>query len=104
MRSAVTGLTVILTLASAFLLYVVSFDTRQLELEVQADELLRERLAGEIAVLKADWAYLSRPSRLEPAARQIGMRPATVQQSVRLEELPLRRATSANAPALATGR
>jgi cell division protein FtsL len=100
----VTGLAVVLMLASAFLLYVVSFDTRRLELEVQANERLRERLAGEIAVLKADWAYLSRPSRLEAAARQIGMRPATALQSVRLEDLPLRRAASATTPALAAGR
>jgi cell division protein FtsL len=104
MRSAITGLAVVLTLVSAFVLYAVSSDTRRLELEVQADERLRERLAGEIAVLKADWAYLSRPSRLEPAARQIGMRPATALQSVRLEDLPPRRAASANAPALAAGR
>ena len=104
MRGAVTGLAVVLMLVSAFVLYAVSSDTRRIELEVQADERQLERLGSEIAVLKADWAYLSRPSRLESAARQIGMRPATARQAVRIEELPLRQATAGDPPGPGAGR
>jgi len=100
----VTGIAVVFMLASAFVLYVVSFDTRRLELQVQADERLREQLVSEITVLRADWAYLSRPARLEAAARQIGMRPATPQQLVRIEEAPLRRVEAAQASGLPAGR
>ena len=65
-----------LTIASAYFLYAESVDTRRLEARVQMSERLRERLENEIAVLKAERAYLSRPGRIEPAARALGMRPA----------------------------
>jgi cell division protein FtsL len=103
MRGAVTGLALVLMLVSAFVLYAVTSETRRLEIEVQSAERHRERLNSEIAVLKADWAYLSRPSRIEPAARQLGMGPATPRQSQRLEDLPVRRA-AADPPAGEAGR
>jgi cell division protein FtsL len=103
MRGTVTGLAVLLMLVSAFVLYAATSETRRLEIEVQSAERQRERLNSEIAVLRADWAYLSRPSRIEPAARQLGMGPATARQSQRLEDLPVRR-TAANLPAPGAGR
>jgi cell division protein FtsL len=103
MRGAATGLAVVLMLLSAFLLYAVSSETRRLELGVQSSERRLERLRSEIAVLKADRAFLARPSRLESAARRLGMRPATARQNIRIEEIPLRRAAATDATALGAG-
>lgn len=76
MRMAATVFAAGLTLAAAYMLYVESIETRRLEAQVQAAERLRERLEAEIGALKVDRAFLSRPTRIEPAAREIGMRPA----------------------------
>lgn len=70
-----TGLSFVLAIVSAFVLYATTVSTRQLELEVQAAEQKLERLKSDIAVLKADRAYLARPTRIEPAALQQGLRP-----------------------------
>lgn len=90
MRLALTGTATVVTLALAFAVYGVSVSTRRLELEVQAEERRLERLQIEIAVLKADRAFLARPVRIEPAARAIGMRPAAERQYVRIGTLPTR--------------
>src|SRR5258705_10976809 len=63
----------------------LNYDTRKLELRVQVDERLADKLAGEIAVFKAERAYLARPERIEPAARALGLEPAKGQQYVRLD-------------------
>ena len=65
-----------LALLSAFALYTVSYQTKRL-----ADgNLLAEQeitnLKREIAVLRAERSYLMRPDRIEPLARELGMRPA----------------------------
>lgn len=65
----------IMMLAAATTLYAVSYDTRQIEAKVRAAERNAERLRGEIAILRAERAYLSRPERIEPHARAIGLRP-----------------------------
>lgn len=72
-----TGLSFVVALVSAFVLYSTTFKTRRLELEVQAAEQRIERLRSEISVLKADRAYLARPTRIEAAAKKLGLRPAT---------------------------
>ena len=87
MRMAATSGAVALTLVSAWVLYSESTATRRLEQQVQGAERQRERLEDEIAVLKAERAYLARPSRIEPAARALGMRPALERQYVRIDEL-----------------
>ena len=64
-----------LALSSAFLLYGLSYDTRFVELRVQTAERIAERVRSEIAILRAERAYLARPERLEPLARARGLRP-----------------------------
>lgn len=76
-----------LALACAFILYTVSYDTRELDRAVQSQEHQRERLRSDIAVLKAERAYLSRPERIEPLARAMGFVPARGEQYVDLESL-----------------
>ena len=73
------------TLACAYVLYAMSYDTRKLELSVQASEGQAERLRSEIAILKAERAFLSRPERIEPLARALGLEPARGAQHVRAE-------------------
>lgn len=75
MQFAATTCACALTLASAYVLYAEGMETRRLEAQVQSSERQRDRLESEIAVLKADRAYLARPARIEPAARALGMRP-----------------------------
>ena len=77
-----------LALACAFTLYTVSYDTRELDRAVQSQERQRERLRSDIALLKAERAYLSRPERIEPLARAMGFVPARGEQYVELDSLP----------------
>ena len=65
-----------LALASAFLLYGTSYDTRLMEARVQAQERAVEQARRDISILKAERAHLARPERIEPLARAQGLRPA----------------------------
>jgi len=67
-------------LASAFALYGINYDTRQLEQRVQAKEGAIKKARSDIAVLKAERAHLGRPERIEPFARALGLGPATDRQ------------------------
>ena len=64
-----------LALSSAFLLYGLSYDTRQLEARVAAEERQADKARSDIAVLKAERAHLARPGRIEPLARAQGLAP-----------------------------
>lgn len=64
-----------MALASAFLLYALNYDTRRLEAAVAARERAAEQARSDIATLKAERAFLTRPERIEPLARGLGMRP-----------------------------
>lgn len=79
MRMLILG-ALALALASAFLLYGTSYDTRMLEARVQAQERAVEQARRDISVLKADRAHLARPERIEPLARAQGLRPAKKDQ------------------------
>src|SRR5262245_48221815 len=79
------------TLASAFLLYGINYDTRLLEDRVDGQERTIEQARGDIAVLKAERAHLARPERLEPLARAQGLRPVTEEQLVTSPEAALER-------------
>ena len=68
-----------LAISSAFLLYGLSYDTRQLEARVASQERLAERARSDISVLKAERAHLARPDRIEPLARAQGLVPMTDQ-------------------------
>jgi cell division protein FtsL len=71
-----------LTLASAFLLYGINYDTRMMDQRLQDKERAIERARGDIAVLKAERAHLARPERIEPLARAQGLVPASERQLV----------------------
>jgi len=69
-----------LAIASAFLLYGLSYDTRLIETRVAAKERAADKARSDIAVLKAERAHLARPDRIEPLARAQGLAPVTEQQ------------------------
>jgi cell division protein FtsL len=73
------------TLAAAFALYSVKYDTRRLEARVQAQERALEKAESDVTVLTAERAHLSRPERLEPLARLIGLSPITSSQYLRVD-------------------
>lgn len=62
-------------LASAFLLYSLSYDTRRVEAQVQEKEQAANRARSDIAILKAEKSHLSRPERIDPFARAQGLAP-----------------------------
>jgi cell division protein FtsL len=76
-----------LTGASAFGLYQIKYDTRQLEAKLQAGERSIEKMEGDIAVLKAEKAYLARPERIEALAKKQGLGPIAGTQYVLPAEL-----------------
>ena len=76
-----------LTIASAFGLYRIKYDTRQLEAKLQAGERAIEKMEGDIAVLMAEKAYLARPERIEALARKQGLQPIGERQYVLPGEL-----------------
>jgi cell division protein FtsL len=88
MRRKLTALAIGSTLASAAALYLISYDTRRIELAVQSKERRVERATADIAVLAAERAYLARPERIEPLARALGMGLSEQRQWLRLEDLP----------------
>ena len=69
-----------LAISSAFLLYGLSYDTRQLEARIAAKARQAERARSDIAVLKAERAHLARPERIAPLARSQGLEPLTDRQ------------------------
>jgi len=83
-RLSVVGM-VLLTVASAFALYAISYETRAQELRVSVQARTIEKLRLDIAVLRAERAYLARPERIEELARKIGLGPIDPRQ---VEPLP----------------
>ncbi len=78
----------IMVLVAAGTLYAVKHDTQRIERVVQARERVAEKAESDIAVLRAERAYLGRPERIEPLARKQGLEPIREQQYSRLEEPP----------------
>lgn len=66
---------IFLALSSAFLLYALNNETRQLESLAQVKERAVATVRSDIAVLKAERAHLARPERIEPVARELGLAP-----------------------------
>lgn len=81
MRSAMIA-SVLAAMASAFLLYSVSYDTRKLAREAARLERKIEVLRGDLSILKAERAHLARPERIEPMARAMGLRPVQGHQMI----------------------
>jgi cell division protein FtsL len=75
-----TFATTLLALSTAFLFYAVNYDARRLEAALQRRERDADRLRSDIAILKAERAYLARPARIEPLARAQGLQPLTPRQ------------------------
>ncbi len=69
-----------LAISSAFLLYGLSYETRQLEARVAQQQRTADQARSDISVLKAERAHLARPSRIEPLARAQGLGPLTETQ------------------------
>ena len=85
MLQRINWLLMLATLASAFALYVIKYDTRRLEARVQAQERALEKAHGDIALLAAERAHLARPERIEPLARLNGLAPLSPRQYVRID-------------------
>ena len=83
-----------MTLGAAFALYSLKYDTRRVEIAVQGKERALEKLEADIAILKAERAYLARPDRIEKMARKQGLGPIREQQYVEIGE-----AVATDAPA-----
>lgn len=84
MHRTVNLFLLVAALVSAFGLYALKYETRRLELGVQAQERAVKKLEGEIKVLKAEYAHLARPERIDPLARRLGLAPVTGRQYLRL--------------------
>jgi cell division protein FtsL len=78
-RLAAVG-TVLLAVASAFVLYAVTYDTRRLEQHVASQVRVIDKAHLDIAVLRAERAYLARPERIEQMARKVGLAPIDPRQ------------------------
>ncbi len=100
MRIVIIG-ALLLTLASAFVLYSSNYDTRQIEARVAEQERTIETARGDIAVLKAERAHLGRPERIEPLARALGLGPASEQQLAATPEAALARVANGGAKPVA---
>lgn len=84
-----------LALASAIVLYALNYDTRRLAADVAARERAADLARSDITTLKAERAYLTRPERIEPLARALGMRPIGESQIVGDRSAGARRAADA---------
>jgi cell division protein FtsL len=70
----------LLTVASAFTLYVIKHDTRLAEARMHARERMLDKLEEDLAVLAAERAWLARPERIQKLAQELGLRPITEAQ------------------------
>ena len=77
---------VFLMLGSACALYGLKYETRRLETRVNAQERAAEKAERDIAVLKAERAYLGRPERIEALVRMQGLEPVRERQYARIGE------------------
>ncbi len=74
-------------ISSAALLYSLNYETRRIEAEVQAQERTAQKARSDIAVLKAERSHLTRPERIDPLARRLGLVPPTPQHFATPSEL-----------------
>jgi cell division protein FtsL len=85
MHRTINWILTLATLAAAFALYAIKYDTRKLEVRVQAQERALEKAESDVTVLIAERAHLSRPERLEPLARLQGLEPIAPGQYLRID-------------------
>jgi hypothetical protein len=80
-------------IGSALYAYRIKYDTIYLaeQLAKRRNQISREREA--IAVLKAEWQLANRPDRIQALAEKASdLQPASVQQIVRWQDIPMRAA------------
>ena len=76
-------------IAAAFGVTWIKHDGRRLEAKLQAQQRQIEKAESDIAVLRAELGFLTRPERLDPLARRLlGLQPSTSAQIVGVDELP----------------
>jgi len=97
MHRMFNGILLLATLTATVALYTITYDTRRLEAQVQAQERALERVERDVNVLRAERAHLARPERLEPLARELGLAPIESRQYLRLA-VPLQQADSPASP------
>jgi cell division protein FtsL len=88
-------------IASALFLYALNYDTRQLEVSVQALERDAQSVRNNIAVLKAERSHLARPERIDPLARHLGLAPPDPAQFISPDDQAL--AARDDVPAIRQG-
>lgn len=74
-------------ITSALFLYGLNYETRRLEADVMAQERAVQKARSDISVLKAERGHLSRPERIDPLARRLGLAPPTIEQLPTSESL-----------------
>jgi cell division protein FtsL len=91
MHRKLNWLLMLATLATAFALYAIKYDTRRLETRVQAQERALDKAESDVTIVAAERAFLARPERLEPLARLIGLGPIASKQYLRIDLEPAAR-------------
>ena len=76
------------SIGAAFWLYQLKFETRRVQARVQQLEQLIDRAESDIAVLRAEWNFLTRPERIERLANEhLELKPAGAAQYRRRSDL-----------------
>lgn len=76
-------------LGSAFMAYQVKYETVLVNEKLRKAEGALQREKDAVAVLKAEWELLNRPSRLQLIAQpEAGMKPLSARQFVHADEIP----------------
>jgi len=76
------------SIGAAFRLYQLKFETRRVQVRVQQLEMLIEGAENDIAVLRAEWNFLTRPERVERLAKkQLQLQPSQADQFRRMSDL-----------------
>jgi len=73
------------SIGASFWLYQLKFETRRVQTRVQQLERLIEQAEGDIAILRAEWSFLTRPERVERlAVEHLNLKPAKAHQYRRI--------------------
>ncbi len=103
-------ITVCVFVASLFVagvLYKIKYDTRALQREAYS---LRKAIKNEqkqLAIVKAEWSFLTRPQEVDRFARSLSLEPLEARQIVSfqdLDQLPMKKQAAPNVVALQKGR